>query len=166
MKKKFTKELLWGGILGGVFVLSVIVYIFTGAGQVNRVLFFPTEGTMELSGELRRVPRRGSDEENIELLVEELILGPVELSLNPLIPKYTTVRTCMFRDRTVYLDLSPELIVGKGSVELSVDESLAGVDRTIRFNFPRVEDIVFFIDGEMYDFKPSGMESQTGLISG
>jgi len=146
--------MLWGGILCGIFVLSLVLYIFTGSSYVNRVLFFPAEGSLHLAGELRRLPKSARDEENIKLVVDELILGPVELSLKKLLPKHTTVRTCMLRDRTVYLDLSPELIVNTEGTELSVDESLFGIEQSIRFNFPGVERVIFFIDGEIYDPEP------------
>ncbi len=158
MKKRFTRSMLWGGILCGIFTLSLVLYIFTGSSYVNRVLFFPVEGSLHLAGELRRLPKEDRNEDNIELLVDELILGPVDLSFKKLLPKDTTVRTCMLRDRTVYLDLSPELIVNQEGTELSVDESLLGIERSIRYNFPGVEDVIFFIDGEMYDPGPPDMD--------
>lgn len=156
MKKRQARLFLWGGLMAAVLAGSVITYLVMDGSQVNRVLFFPEDGTGHTAGERRRLPRRDGDENSIQLLVEELILGPVELSLNPLLPKHTSVRTCMLRDRIVYLDLSPELVVAGSETGLSVEESLHGIERTIRFNYPRVEDIIFFIDGEMYAPEVSG----------
>ncbi|MBN2049972.1 MAG: GerMN domain-containing protein [Spirochaetales bacterium] len=160
MKRLEKGSLIWGTVLGVLCVVSVLLYLFVGNGQVKRVLFFPDDTVTRTVGETRMLPKVKGDEENIEVLLKELILGPVDLSLRPLLPKHTKVRTCMLRKKTLYVDFSPELIVGKEKISLSVDEALAGVERSLRFNFPRIEEILFFIDGEMYS--PGGSVRAAG----
>jgi hypothetical protein len=54
--------------------------------------------------------------------------------------------------RTLYLDLSPDLLQADPDVPLGTQDALALLERTLRFNFPRIREVVFYIDGQVPRF--------------
>jgi hypothetical protein len=58
----------------------------------------------------------------------------------------------MINGRTLFLDLSPEVLVPDTDVPVSGQDALHDLERSIRFNFPRVKDVVFLIDGQQPRF--------------
>jgi hypothetical protein len=51
------------------------------------------------------------------------------------------------------MDLSPRLLVEDPEVPLKGQDALVALARSIRFNFPRFGQIVFFFDGELPHFQ-------------
>jgi hypothetical protein len=91
--------------------------------------------------------RSSSRELDITRYVEEALLGPVSSDYRPLFPRETRLRSLLYRNGTVYLDLSEEAvmpILEGGEVFLNMKTLYAGIRR----NFPFVRDIRFFIGGK------------------
>ena len=101
LKKPFFVGL---GVFFGLFAVSLVFFLVLRIGRVQRVLFFPKEGSTELYGELHNLPRRRSRESNIELLVSELLLGPVTLHLDRVFPRGTALNSLILREGSLYVD--------------------------------------------------------------
>jgi hypothetical protein len=88
-----------------------------------------------------------SRELDITRYVEEALLGPVSSNSMPLFPRETRLRSLLYRNGTVYLDLSEEAVLPPpegGEVFMNMKTLYAGVRR----NFPFVRDVRFFIAGK------------------
>lgn len=131
---------------------------------MKRTFFFPestfgrsysgrrAEIAARLFGETRRLPRRKGTEANIRLLVEDMILGPVDPMHVRLLPSKTTLLGLIWRKRAVYLNFSVGILSPDKNNELSLPLILQGITNTIIFNFPSVRRVFVFIEGEIPDF--------------
>jgi len=92
--------------------------------------------------------RRSSPRElDITRYVEEALLGPVSSNSMPLFPRETRLRSLLYRNGIVYLDLSEEAALPPpegGEVFMNMKTLYAGIRR----NFPFVRDTRFFIAGK------------------
>jgi hypothetical protein len=101
------KSLVLLSIFVFVLTISILLYFITGNDLVKRVFFFP--GMTNYSGEIRRIPRQASLEDDVELFVKELILGPYSIEHFMVIPENTKLHTLFLRDRSVvYIDFSAD----------------------------------------------------------
>lgn len=130
-----------------IFVSSMSIYFINDNNLVRRVLFFP--GRSSYSGEVRRIPRQESVEDEVELLVRELILGPYQIDHLRAVPENTKLQTLLIRNRSLlYIDFSADLIVfedGFSSVPSKIKELIR---RNIIYNFPFLEEITLSVDGQ------------------
>ena len=144
-------------ILFSAFVLALIIsllaYFFIDNVAVTRIFFFPGR-TPALSGETRRLPHQKTREDAIQQFVEELILGPMNINHNRLVPEHTKLLSVMYRRQdTVFLDFSADLVVRDNSIPLSYQEMISGIEMNIKYNFPYVKQIIVAVDGEELSFK-------------
>lgn len=137
----------------GMLVLSLALYLFLGKGMVSRVLYFPRDnGRHGLVAEQRFVPRHAALEKDIAELAAGILLGPTHVHAQRLFPRGGQVAASMLSGRTLYLDLSPDVLVPDPEVPVTVQEALSDLERSIRFNFPRIQSVVFLIDGQQPRF--------------
>ncbi len=141
-----------GMILLGTLVLSLPVFLIAGNGRVERILYFPREHGPGLIAEPRFLTRHRSTEDNIAELVEGLLLGPSLHSAARLFPRGGSVRAAMLRGHTLYLDLNSRVLAQQPDVPLSASDAVDILRRSIRFNFPRVHEIVLYLDGQVPAF--------------
>jgi hypothetical protein len=90
---------------------------------------------------------RHSREVDVTRYVEEALLGPVFPNSLPLFPSETRLRSLLYRDGTVYADLSAEAAlppVEGGEVFNNLKTLRSGIKR----NFSFVGDVRFFIAGK------------------
>ncbi len=131
-----------------IFGISLGLYLFK-ENRVRRVLFFPEQGTKRLVGEIRYLPEMDNLEDNINLLVEEIILGPSRENHEILVPKEVSVESLILRDSVLYLDFSEEIVLKEMDLKLGFEKSLMVMANTVMFNFPLVEKVFVFINGEI-----------------
>jgi hypothetical protein len=136
-------------------ILCLVLLFFLGAHafvdfrlsrRERRTFVFYTlyEGSAEV--EDRMFLREPSEESDIRRFVEETLLGPASPDLAPLFPRETRLRSLLYRDGVVYVDLSESAAL----VSLNngnVFQSLGTLDTGIRRNFPSVHDVKLFIEG-------------------
>ncbi len=129
-------------------LISLFLYFFIDNVHVTRTFFFPgRNGT--LSGETRRLPHQKTKEAEIQQFVEELILGPVNIDHNRLVPENTRLLTLMYRPKnTVYLDFSADFVVHDTSMLLNSEEMVSGIKKNITYNFPFVKRVIIAVNGE------------------
>ena len=142
----------------GLFVLCLVVslvwYFIAGADSVKRTLFFPKATRMGLPedafflGEIRFLPRMGEVEADVRLLVEDLVLGPVQPDHAPFLPASLEVDSVVFDKGELYIGLSKNFI-DENPEWITMDEQLQGIANTVLYNFPRTKQLHLLIDGQI-----------------
>ncbi len=144
------KELIVpAAVFAGIFFLSLAIFLVQGIFEKKLLLFFPQHSGGALAGEARSLVRQKSIEKDLELVVEELILGPADIRHSGVLPRNTRVRSALVRRGAAYLDLSPDAIFLGGEVKMSFQEVLETVKKTVMFNFPGLENLIVTIDGQV-----------------
>jgi hypothetical protein len=101
----------------------------------------------------RMLPCSASREEDITRYVEEALLGPVSLEAAPLFARGTRLRSLIFRDGTVYCDLSQNAALPVLEVKADVFAGVLALNHGIKRNFSYVADVKLFIEGNEAFFK-------------
>jgi hypothetical protein len=84
----------------------------------------------------------------LELVVQELILGPTEIRHGRLLPRGTKISSLAVEGYIVYVDLSPDMVFGEQEVRVGVEEGLRGIKESLLYNFRWLEDVVLTIGGQ------------------
>jgi hypothetical protein len=103
--------------------------------------------------ENRMIPKLPSLELEIRRYVAEALLGPLSPETAPLFSRDTRLRSLLYRDGVVYLDLSEAAglppLEGYPLREGEVYQSLYTLEEGIRRNFSAVKEVKLFINGYM-----------------
>jgi hypothetical protein len=133
-----------------LLLLAVSLALFLGGRHwARRTLFFPEISSQKLVGETRFLPRRRSLEQDVQLLVEEVILGPEMPMHRPLLPRETRLLSVLARQRRVYLSLSQGILQQGGEAPFAPGEALQALANVILFNFPRIRRLELLIEGQV-----------------
>lgn len=143
-----------------LLLISLTSYFIWGNEQEQKVLFFPRYRSSQCEGESRILPRKDTAEAAIELLIDEILLGPMNVNYVPVVAKETKLQTILYRNNTLYVDLSDDPIFGHTDSTLSFQESLDCIAKSVQFNFPEVERIEFTINGFQPDFPRESQSRQ------
>ncbi len=142
------KPLILGSLFLGVLVVSLILFLLAGSGHSPRVLFFPADQGMRLVAEERFLPHHRGLESEVREVVEGVLLGPMRHQSARIFPRGAVVRSAIVRGHTLFLDLSSRVLAEDPEVPLKGREAFDALARSIRFNFPRLRVIAFYIDGQ------------------
>ena len=134
-------------VLVAALLISLLFYAFTRPDRDGRIFFYPSNSGIRIGSERRGIPRRDTGAERIEVFLDELFLGPETLSLTYTMPRGTDARHVAIVDRTAYVDLNLRALDASGELPISLDEALANLRYNMLYNFPRIEDVVFTIEG-------------------
>ncbi len=148
MKECHRFSVVSGVLLLLVIVLSVVVYRLQDQ-YLEYVLFFPTGREAEIAGEGRKIPKKGNTEERIGDYCKELILGPMDISLNRLLPRDTELISFIVRKGKLYCNFSSSLLFPENEVPLSFYEMIDSFIYGISFNFPEIEEVVVMVNGQI-----------------
>lgn len=150
------KSRLWTGgvVVSGIFlilsfVLSLSAFTLFNDGRVDRVLFFPGARSTRVTGEIRRLPRQENTRADIQLLLRELILGPTEIRHGRLLPRDTKLQSVIVSDDKVFINFSAGILVEAPDQQLALEEVFDVLRRTIRYNFRRIDRVIFTVNGQL-----------------
>ncbi len=135
------------GVLAVSLLVSLLLFFIHGTQMHNQVLFFPEYRSSECSGEERLLPTKPTVEQEVELLVKEILLGPFNADYVRVLPQDSSIRTIMLRESTLYLDFSVDVVFQESDSRLSFEEALDCVRKSITFNYPKIDKIVFTVNG-------------------
>jgi hypothetical protein len=154
--------LIYSGIIAFVFLLSFVLYALEYSGATRRVLFFPENFTGKLIGEERYIAARATVDENIKSLVEEIAYGPMNKKSIDLFPAGTRLLSSWYKpeDNVLYLDFSSDILFLSPKFPLDFTSMFQTVVNTVKFNFPGVQTITFFINGEIPAFEKMARQSR------
>lgn len=146
-RKYITGPLLPLSVLVVALLFSIIMYLFVGRDLDGRIFFYPANSGNRIGSERRGIPGRRKTGDQISVFIDEFFLGPETLELTHPVPKGTETRLVAVVDRTVYVDLTLEVLDTAGELPISLEEALSNLRYNIIYNFPRVEEVVFTIEG-------------------
>lgn len=139
-------------VIGAVFIgtlgVSLLLFFLFGNSRVGRILYFPAPPSGRFVAELRLVPRHPSVEEDVKETADNVLLGPTRHGALRLFARGATVTAVMVSGRTLYLDLAPQVLADDPEVPLKGPDALSALTRSIRTNFPRFTEVIYFIDGQ------------------
>lgn len=147
MDRMLRNSLVTGGGLLLAIIISVTAFALRPGKSVHRVLFFPDATSGVHRGERREIPIQPDRESEIEYVIRELILGPTVLQLSRTLPRDTQIESVIYRNDTLYLDFDPEILFEAGTGAPELDESFDIIRKIIEFNYPKVNEIRFFVGG-------------------
>ena len=118
-------------------------------GTRTVTLYFGRTDAQGFVTESRTVPTRRYRDEEIELVIAQLLKGPLSQRAVNAFPRGTRLRHAFYdtRERVLYLDFNAALVsnLNPGSaVEMTL---LGSVLRTIAIDFPEVEAVQLLVDG-------------------
>jgi hypothetical protein len=148
--KRYNRRLLYLLVLG---ISALTDYL--NLGLVRRTFVFYTLGEGTTVVEDRMFPVLPIQEIEIRRYVEEALLGPVSPETAPLFSRDTKLRSLLYRDGVVYVDLSEA--AGLPPVEDAplkdgeVYRSLYTLEEGIGRNFSAVKEVKLFINGYMIE---------------
>jgi len=82
-------------------------------------------------------------------MIDELLLGPETLHLDKIAPRGTKLKSLILRRGILYADFSDTIFLGEKVSELSFDEILQTMRKTILFNFKGIKSIIITIEGQI-----------------
>jgi hypothetical protein len=124
-------------------LFALLEFLVSGLVRRTFVFYSVIEDTAVV--EDRMVRRSSSRETDIRRYVDEVLLGPVSPDLALLFPRETRLRSLMYREGTVYADLSGEAALFPEGGD--VFRSCLTLNQGIRRNFSSVKDVKLFIGG-------------------
>ncbi|MDR0525666.1 MAG: hypothetical protein LBG90_07335 [Spirochaetaceae bacterium] len=144
----------------GNCILRLLVLVALGIFAGYELMDLPVErrtfvfyriGTEAAAVEERMLPRYAVAEQEITRYVEEALLGPVLPETAPLFCRDVSLRSLLYRNGTVYADLSEYAVLPPAPDtplrDGELDRSLRTLEEGIRRNFPQVREIKLFING-------------------
>ena len=115
----------------------------------ERTLFFVEPVSKAVVMEHRLIAEKHDLELNVELLIKDELLGPSLLVRDSVFPKGTRLNHVLLRDNILYADLSIEAMFPSAHSGINFKDSIQILEKTISFNFPKIENIVVTIDGSI-----------------
>ena len=132
-------------VIIGLFVFSLMGYIVSKDSH-RRIFIFPSADDGKYIIEYRNLtnkPHQG----DIQLYIEEILLGSTVERTKLLFTPGTKVISCFERKHVLYLNLSNDLLsMGDGVVEIREGTEL--LIKNIKGNFSEIDDVQIFIDGK------------------
>ena len=132
-------------IVIGLFVFSFMGYLVSKDSH-RRVFIFPSAEDGKYIIEYRNLtnkPHQG----NIQLYIEEILLGSTVERTKLLFTPGTKVISCFERKHVLYLNLSNDLLsMGDGVVDIREGTEL--LKKNILKNFSKIDTVEIFIDGK------------------
>jgi hypothetical protein len=129
----------------GLFVFSFMGYLISKDSH-RRVFIFPSAEDGKYIIEYRNLtnkPHQG----DIQLYIEEILLGSTVERTKLLFTPGTKVISCFERKHVLYLNLSNDLLsMGDGVVEIREGTEL--LKKNIKENFSEIDSVEIFIDGK------------------
>ena len=130
------------------FIALAFFFIGDGRDRINGLIFFPEPARKGLSGEPRRIYRQETLEGNVRLLINEMLLGPMNIRHTSIFPMNTRLKSVLIREGVAYVDFTPDLLFPGAGARLSFDELLAAVRQTVLYNFRQLADVIITINGQ------------------
>ena len=147
-----------GFLLIVALFLSLSFFLLGNYREVQRTFFFPEvkaphrDYEDKISGEERIIPRQRRALDNIRLLVEEVILGPLSHTHSRLVSSEIKVYSLVLDQSVLYLNLSGDMLEPDLQVALPLEVQIQALGNTILFNFPFLKKVFIFVEGQIPDF--------------
>jgi len=161
-----------GFFLVVLLLLSLGIFFLAGNRKVERTFFFPEIKTqrrnsgIRFSGEERIIPRQKRRLDNIRLVIEEIILGPLSHKHSRLVSPEVTLYSLVLDQNKLFLNLSGEILNSAPHSTLPPEVQIQAIGNTILYNFPFLKKVYVFIEGQIPDFSVVHGEDSISFING
>ena len=147
--KKVTKRYLPQAIIGSciviAFLLSLILYLTMNDTKRREFLFPSAEDNGTLVIEYRNLSK-DAVQGDVQYFIDELLLGSSVERTRMLFTPGTKVISCFQRGKTLYLNLTDDLLqMGPGVIP--IEDGVELLKKNIKTNFSRIEDVELYVDG-------------------
>ena len=142
-----------------LFIISLILFHIDNNDHVRIVLFFPDKFTGKLIGEERYIKNEKNYEDKIKALVCELLLGPSLPGSSPIFSRNTEIISTLLDKKHLFINFSKEIIFPDIKIPLDFYTGLQACINSLKFNFPSIKNISFYVNGEIVTPKP-GVDSE------
>lgn len=150
VKKMFSKEYLKKTILILIlifsFIVSLISYLICKNGK-RYTFIFPSADNEQLVVEYRDLAKK-THQGDVNLFIDELLLGPQTERTKMLFTPGTKVLSCFQREDVLYLNLSADLL-NMGDGVINIDYGVELLEKNIKKNFSKIETVTVFVDGKL-----------------
>ena len=144
MKSDNVKVIILSSVLLVVFGISFILFLAKGQGRRYSFIFPSAESGKEVIE--TRYLRPVENKSDVRVYIDEILLGSQIERTKKLFSRGTKVLSCFENDKTLYLDLSPDLIYEGGDV-IAIQDGIELLKKNIRMNFANISEIQVFVDG-------------------
>lgn len=143
------------GILSVIFIISV-VFSFSRPYKTAISLWFPDSriSSNSLKAELRFIQFKKDPAKFASSILEELILGPIDSENSPVTTANTRVLGAIASKKTVYIDISDDILFGKpdennvySRPELPAMKTIEIIKKNLAWNMPKYN-IILTIAGQ------------------
>ena len=143
--KKYIPVLAATGVTVILLLISVCFYAKKSYGK-KYVFIFPCvdEGKYVLE---TRYLKENPNKDPVAYFADELVLGSGLERTKYLFTPGTKINSCFERNKTVYIDLSADIIY-MGHNVISIRDGIELLKDNIKKNFPHVQDVQVFVDGK------------------
>ena len=144
--KKYLAQIIISVLLIAVFLVTVLHFVFAEK-VAKREFLFPSADDKSVIVEYRKLPENPR-KNDIQVFVEELLLGSSVERTKNLFTVGTDVLSCFEREGVLYLNLSSDLLFkSKGVVPIA--EGADFLEKNIKLNFPEIKTVELYVDGNL-----------------
>lgn len=144
MKSDNVKVIILSSVLLIVFGISFMLFLSKGQGRRYSFIFPSAESGKEVIE--TRYLRPVENKSDVRVYIDEILLGSQIERTKKLFSRGTKVLSCFQSDKTLYLDLSSDLIYEGGDV-IAIQDGIELLKKNIRMNFANISEIQVFVDG-------------------
>jgi len=149
IKKLFSREYIARTILLLVLLLSLLFSFIMFKGNYNsvrRTFIFPSADSGQYVLEYRNLTKEPV-QGDINLFIDELLLGSTIERTKMLFTPGTKVISCFQRGDTLYLNLSKDLLeMGEGVIDIKSGMDL--LTENIQKNFSKIRNVQIYVNGK------------------
>ena len=143
--KKLFPQIVISSIALVCLIISIIFFISKNDKE-RRIFIFPSADNGKYIVEYRNLAKKPV-QGDIQLYVDEILLGSSTERTKLLFTQGTRVLSCFVRDSVLYLNLS-SLLLEMGDGVIDIKDGFDLLEKNIKKNFPKVKTIEFFIEGK------------------
>ena len=143
--KKRAPFIVFASLILLSLLVSVVLYAVHPTKQVRRTFFFPKTISGDVVSISRYIPSGANRQASIENYLHELSLGPHVFGFTSLLPANSQLQSLIYRDKAVYIDFSRETAFPTEG--MAFENVISLVEKSIRFNFPFIDEVYITIDG-------------------
>jgi len=152
----YQKPVLYMAIMVFIFLFSISGFFLFKSYQ-KIVVLYPLDNMENVEGELRTIPFSFHRNLRIEFFLKEMLLHPVSVHLNPIVPEGVALNFFIYDQETkeLYLDISDDVVLVDRIHQRYPDDArmLSIIKENVRYNFHFINKIYISIDG-MVPFEP------------
>jgi hypothetical protein len=140
-----------------ILLISLFTFIFREKNDIKRIIFFPEVNFASeviekvYSAEERTMPYLGNMKEDIELYVNEILLGPIRPDHGEIVSKNTEILTLVMDADVLYLNFAGNFFLDNENTILNIGERINTIGSNIKYNFPGLKRIYICVNGQIPD---------------